>query len=91
MKPAAALKKPFSNIGAGLAALKALPHKNPFSKPVLNDLINISDLPLIQHWPMDGGAFVTLPQVYTEDADKPGIMQSNLVCIEYNLRAMSMN
>lgn len=27
---------------------------------------------------MDGGAFVTLPQVYTEDADKPGIMQSNL-------------
>jgi 4-hydroxy-3-polyprenylbenzoate decarboxylase len=27
---------------------------------------------------MDGGAFVTLPQVYTEDADKPGIMNSNL-------------
>jgi len=27
---------------------------------------------------MDGGAFVTLPQVYTEDADKPGIGNSNL-------------
>jgi 4-hydroxy-3-polyprenylbenzoate decarboxylase len=27
---------------------------------------------------MDGGAFVTLPQVYTEDADKPGIMNANL-------------
>jgi 4-hydroxy-3-polyprenylbenzoate decarboxylase len=27
---------------------------------------------------MDGGAFVTLPQVYTEDADKPGIGSSNL-------------
>ena len=27
---------------------------------------------------MDGGAFVTLPQVYTEDADKPGIANSNL-------------
>ena len=27
---------------------------------------------------MDGGAFVTLPQVYSEDPDKPGIMNSNL-------------
>lgn len=27
---------------------------------------------------MDGGAFVTLPQVYTEDADQPGIAHSNL-------------
>jgi 4-hydroxy-3-polyprenylbenzoate decarboxylase len=27
---------------------------------------------------MDGGAFVTLPQVYSEDADKPGIMNANL-------------
>ena len=27
---------------------------------------------------MDGGAFVTLPQVYTEDADKPGIANANL-------------
>jgi 4-hydroxy-3-polyprenylbenzoate decarboxylase len=35
-------------------------------------------LPLIQHWPMDGGAFVTLPQVYTEDIETPGIMKANL-------------
>jgi 4-hydroxy-3-polyprenylbenzoate decarboxylase len=27
---------------------------------------------------MDGGAFVTLPQVYSEDIDKPGIMNANL-------------
>jgi 4-hydroxy-3-polyprenylbenzoate decarboxylase len=27
---------------------------------------------------MDGGAFVTLPQVYSEDIDQPGIMKSNL-------------
>lgn len=76
--PMEALKHPFQNLQTGLAALKALPLKNPISKPVLYQQINISDLPLIQHWPMDGGAFVTLPQVYTEDADKPGIMQSNL-------------
>ena len=40
--------------------------------------IKITDLPLIQHWPMDGGAFVTLPQVYTEDIEQPGIQHSNL-------------
>ncbi|MGV3765955.1 MAG: UbiD family decarboxylase [Chitinophagaceae bacterium] len=76
--PMQALKKPFSNIGAGLAAFRALPLKNPVSKPVLHEEIKISDIPQIQHWPMDGGAFVTLPQVYTEDPDQPGIMKSNL-------------
>ena len=76
--PIRALKKPWQYINTGLAAAKALPLKNPFSKPVMYEQIKISDLPLIQHWPMDGGAFVTLPQVYTEDIDQPGIMKSNL-------------
>ncbi|MEO7049319.1 MAG: UbiD family decarboxylase, partial [Ferruginibacter sp.] len=76
--PLQAIKKPIQNFSTGLAALKALPLKNPLSKPVLFQEIKISDLPLIQHWPMDGGAFVTLPQVYTEDVDKPGIMNANL-------------
>jgi 4-hydroxy-3-polyprenylbenzoate decarboxylase len=73
--PMKAFKHPFQNISTGLAAVKALPKKqSSFSF----DKIKVSDLPLIKHWPMDGGAFVTLPQVYTEDADKPGIMKSNL-------------
>jgi len=73
--PIKALKSPLQNFNTGLAALKALPKKqSSFSF----DKIQVSDLPLIKHWPMDGGAFVTLPQVYTEDADKPGIMKSNL-------------
>jgi len=76
--PIKAIKHPFKNFNAGLAALKAFPLKGPISKPVLEQQINIGDLPLIKHWPMDGGAFVTLPQVYTEDADKPGIMNANL-------------
>jgi 4-hydroxy-3-polyprenylbenzoate decarboxylase len=76
--PIDAFKKPFSNIGTALAAFKALPLKNPIQKPVLYEEISISDLPLIHHWPKDGGAFVTLPQVYSEDLDKPGIMNSNL-------------
>ncbi len=76
--PIKAFKSPFKNLKVGLASLKALPLKNPLSKPVLYDEIHISSLPLIQHWPKDGGAFVTLPQVYTEDIDQPGIMKSNL-------------
>jgi 4-hydroxy-3-polyprenylbenzoate decarboxylase len=76
--PVKAIKHPIKNFSTGLAALKALPLKNPLSKPVLFEEIKITDIPQIQHWPMDGGAFVTLPQVYTEDIDKPGIMNANL-------------
>ena len=76
--PSAAIKSPLKSLSALPAAFNALPRKNPISKPVLFEEINISDLPLIKHWPMDGGAFVTLPQVYTEDADKPGIGNANL-------------
>jgi 4-hydroxy-3-polyprenylbenzoate decarboxylase len=76
--PVKAIKSPIKNFSAGLAALKALPIKNPLQKPVLYEEIKITDIPQIQHWPMDAGAFVTLPQVYTEDIDKPGIMNANL-------------
>jgi 4-hydroxy-3-polyprenylbenzoate decarboxylase len=78
INPLAAIQNPLKSLAALPAAINALPNKNPIAKPVLFEVINISDLPLIHHWPMDGGAFVTLPQVYTEDADKPGIGSSNL-------------
>lgn len=76
--PIKALKSPIKNFTAGLTSVYALPLKSPFCKPVFYQEISIADLPLIKHWPMDGGAFVTLPQVYTEDADQPGIAHSNL-------------
>ena len=76
--PVAALKNPLAALSALPAAINALPKKNPISQPVTFEEIKISDLPLIKHWSMDGGAYVTLPQVYTEDADKPGIANSNL-------------
>jgi len=76
--PVAALKNPLAVLSALPAAINALPKKNPISQPVTYEEIKISDLPLIKHWSMDGGAYVTLPQVYTEDADKPGIANSNL-------------
>ncbi|MBL7919798.1 MAG: UbiD family decarboxylase [Bacteroidia bacterium] len=75
--PIAALKSPFKFASTGFAAIKALPKKASFSSAGFKE-IKISDLPLIKHWPMDGGAFVTLPQVYSEDIDKPGVMNSNL-------------
>ena len=76
--PMSILKNPFKHFSTGLAALKALPLKNASNKLTRFQEIQISDLPLIHHWPDDGGAFVTLPQVYTENPEKPGIMNSNL-------------
>ncbi len=76
--PVSAIRHPFANAGAMLSSLKALPKKARFSQPVLAHETTVSQLPRIKHWPGDGGAFVTLPAVYTEDADKPGIMNSNL-------------
>ncbi|WP_078592511.1 UbiD family decarboxylase [Evansella clarkii] len=74
--PVSALKSPFKHVGSGVTATKALPVKKSGTGDFKE--IKISDMPLIQHWPDDGGAFVTLPQVYSEDPDKPGIMNSNL-------------
>lgn len=76
--PVEALRHPLAHIGTALAATKALPLRNPLQKPVLFQEITIEDIPQILHWPMDGGAFVTLPQVYSEDVDQPGIMHANL-------------
>ena len=65
--PIKAIRQPLKNLKTGVAATRALPLKNPLVKPVLAEEIQISDLPLIHHWKRDGGAFVTLPQVYSED------------------------
>lgn len=75
--PMAALKQPLRYASTALGALKALPLKQRFAVGGFEE-IDVADLPLIKHWPMDGGAFVTLPQVYTEDIDRPGVMGSNL-------------
>lgn len=61
----------FSAMRGGFNALP-LRQKSNFEE------ISISDLPQIKCWPNDGGPFVTLPQVYSEDFDKPGVLNSNL-------------
>ncbi len=48
------------------------------SGPVLAHRTTVSQLPQLKCWPADGGAFVTLPQVYTENPDRPGWAKSNL-------------
>ncbi|MFC1225835.1 UbiD family decarboxylase [Pedobacter sp. BG31] len=75
--PMKALKNPFKYVGSAMSALSALPLKTPSAK---NKFIktSISQLPQIVNWPMDGGPFVTMPQVYTEDIEKPGVMNANL-------------
>lgn len=76
--PLKAIKQPFRYAGVSLAALKALPKKVNFSHSVLQYQTTIDKLPQLKCWPNDGGAFVTLPAVYTEDIDQPGVMHSNL-------------
>jgi 4-hydroxy-3-polyprenylbenzoate decarboxylase len=76
--PIKAIKHPFKYANTALTALSALPMKVGKGAPVSFGRTAISELPQIVNWPMDGGPFVTMPQVYTEDADMPGIMNANL-------------
>lgn len=46
--------------------------------PVLAHTTHIDQLPQIRCWPDDGGAFILLPQVYSEDPRHPGCMHSNM-------------
>jgi len=76
--PVQAIKHPFQYANVALTALSALPKKVGRNVPVSFGKTTIGGLPQIVNWPLDGGPFVTMPQVYTEDADKPGIMNANL-------------
>jgi 4-hydroxy-3-polyprenylbenzoate decarboxylase len=64
--------------------LRALPtalHMRPRRRsagPVLANQLTIDQLPQLKCWPDDGGAFITLPQVYSEDVRRSGWRQSNL-------------
>lgn len=77
MDPSGALKKPFANLNLLGTAVNSLP-KKVSNGPVMFKETTIDKLPLVKCWPKDGGAFVTLPIVYSEDIDEPGIMKSNL-------------
>ncbi|MFW5992655.1 MAG: UbiD family decarboxylase [Desulfohalobiaceae bacterium] len=46
--------------------------------PILEQSCRLSDLPQLVSWPGDGGAFITLPQVYSQDPERSGFQSSNL-------------
>jgi len=75
--PSALGKNPWRYRGAPLTLWRLLP-RQVRSGPILAHRTTIDQLPHVQCWPMDGGPFVTLPQVYTEDPDRPGVARSNL-------------
>ncbi|MEC9352237.1 MAG: UbiD family decarboxylase [Planctomycetota bacterium] len=75
--PAAAIRHPLTFASAPLTAWRSLP-KKVRGGAVLEQTASISDLPAIKSWPDDGGPFITLPQVYTEDPRQPKALTSNL-------------
>ncbi len=48
------------------------------SGAVLACTTTVDQLPQLKSWPDDGGAYITLPQVYSEDPDQPGMDRANL-------------
>lgn len=75
--PAAVMKKPAAWPGLALGGWHTLPKTVSYG-PILANTTTISALPQLVSWPMDGGAYVTLPLVYTESPSKPGYIGSNL-------------
>lgn len=71
-------KQPFRYLPVAPTGLASLPRRARRSVPVRYATTRVSELPQIVNWPDDGGPFITLPQVYTEDVERPGIMNANL-------------
>jgi 4-hydroxy-3-polyprenylbenzoate decarboxylase len=76
--PTRFLKTPLRYLGAPFTALTALPLRSLGNPAVAWGETSIDHLPLVKSWPMDGGAFVTMPQVFTLPPGTNSIMQSNL-------------
>jgi 4-hydroxy-3-polyprenylbenzoate decarboxylase len=77
LDPMAALRQPLRYAAAGRAALAMVP-KYVSRAGISANQTTIAQLPQQVSWPADGGAFITLPQVYTEDVRAPGWRRSNL-------------
>lgn len=52
----------------------------PMRSGSINDFeeCSLSDLPQLVSWPLDGGAFITLPQVATRPSENANILQTNV-------------
>jgi 4-hydroxy-3-polyprenylbenzoate decarboxylase len=77
LDPAHLLRRPGAIFSVARGALHLLPRRVK-SGPILAHTTTISQLPQLKSWPRDGGAFITLPQVYSESISRPGWRFSNL-------------
>lgn len=77
LDPMELAKRPWRYLKAPATAWHTMPRRVS-SGPVMANETVVSSLPRLKSWPMDGGAYVTLPQVYSEDPSNPGFAGSNL-------------
>lgn len=77
VRPPAALARPWRYRDVPGAALHLLPMRVR-GGAILRHQARLRDLPQLRSWPDDGGPFVTLPAVYSEDPRSPGLAKSNL-------------
>lgn len=75
--PSRAVRSPLTFLASPYTALTSLPMEVS-GGPVLEETTTVDQLPQITNWPDDGGPFITLGQVYTENPDRGGVMSSNL-------------
>ncbi len=75
--PADLLRRPRLYLKTPWSAWNARPRRVRRG-PILAHETTLGQLPQLKSWPDDGGPYITLPQVYTEDPDRPGLDHSNL-------------
>ncbi|MGB3080250.1 MAG: UbiD family decarboxylase, partial [Saprospiraceae bacterium] len=76
--PGDLLRHPFTYAGIPLTALKGLPLRAKWNRPILKGMTKLSLLPQVVCWPEDGGAFITLPQVLSLPPGDTTISHSNI-------------
>jgi 4-hydroxy-3-polyprenylbenzoate decarboxylase len=76
--PMRVVRHPLQYLPVLRTATAALPRRQRSAAPIMGGTTKVSALPQIVNWPRDGGPFITLPQVYTEDVGRPGVMNANL-------------
>ena len=75
--PADVLRRPRLYLNSPWHAWNSRPRKVRTGR-VFDHETTLDELPKLVSWPDDGGAYITLPQVYSEDPDSPGLDLSNL-------------
>ncbi len=76
--PARLAKDPLRYATAPLTAYTSLPKRRWRKAPILAGRTTVSQLPQIKSWPMDGGAFVTMPQVISLPPGSRKAMDTNV-------------